>query len=178
MQRRNPYRYASCVWRTTTSATGWGTCGFRLTDDDMENLAMSLPFLVTLWLGACGLNPCHTRATVSSSLPLSTHCRGLTTLETRFNTETLPGDMERLLDGGVGNDEVRSKLQTLSVGSSQLLVGREDIRTIAKGFKYIFPRLEEVSSFCERPEWEEANFQVISKRGGELFHAFSSFFCT
>jgi len=122
-----------------------GICTFGLTDDDVENLTVTLPSLVSLRLGkACGLNSCRT--TISSLLSISTHCLGLSVLEIHFNTRTIAGDIRRLLNGGSGRDEPRCALQSLLVGGLPLRVGEEAIGTVAMGFADIFPCLEGFSS--------------------------------
>lgn len=70
-----------------------GACLFRLTDDDVENLAVALPSLVSLQLGkVCGFNTCCT--SVSSLLSISIYCLGLTPRD----TQAIVGDIQRLLD--------------------------------------------------------------------------------
>ena len=106
----------------------------------MENLAASLPRLRDLELGGpCQFNSCHT--TVASLLSISLHCLDLLTLETHFNTRTIVSDIRRLLDGGAGRDKVKCRLWNLKVGQLPLEVGREDVETVAMGFKAIFPYL-------------------------------------
>jgi len=120
-------------------------CAFGLVDDDVENLAVTLPSLVSLQLGkVCGLNSCRT--TVSSLLSISTRCLGLTTLETHFNTRTIVGDIQRLLGEDSGRGKPRCELQSLWVGRLPLRVCEEDIGTVAMGFVDIFPCLGCVSS--------------------------------
>ena len=115
-------------------------CIFRLTDDDMENLAASLPRLVDLRLGGpCRSTSCNT--TVASLLSISVRCLDLTVLETHFNTQRIVSDMQRLVDGGVARDKPECKLRTLMVGRLPFGVGEEGIETIAMGFKIIFPCL-------------------------------------
>jgi len=125
---------------------GMGGCAFGLTDDDVENLVVTLPSLVSLQLGkVCGLNSCHT--TVSSLLSISVHCLGLSVLEIHFNTDTIAGDIQRLLGEGSGREEPRCALRSLWVGYLPLRVLKGDIGTIAMGFADIFPCLEDFSSY-------------------------------
>jgi hypothetical protein len=115
-------------------------CTFRLTDDNVENLAATLPRLKTLYLGEpCRLNSCD--VTVASLMSISIHCLDLTVLETHFNTLTIVDDMQRLLDGGSGRDKVKCKLRTLGVWDLPFEVRGEDIETVAMGFRVIFPCL-------------------------------------
>jgi len=123
-----------------------GVCAFGLTDDDVENLAVALPSLETLQLGkVCGFNSCRT--TASSLLSISIHCLGLMHLRIHFNTQTIAGDIQRLLDEGSGRDKPRCKLQNLWVGGLPLRVYKEDIGTVAMGFADIFPCLEDLPSY-------------------------------
>ena len=115
-------------------------CTFRLADADMESLATTLPRLKELQLGPSrGCNFCNT--TVASLMSISTHCLDLKGLETHFNTLTIVGDMERLLDGNSGRDSAKCQLQKLGVGYSSPGVDGEDVETVVKGFKAIFPCL-------------------------------------
>ena len=113
-------------------------CTFHLTDDDVEDLAASLPRLQTLELGIpCHSNFCNT--TVASLLSISTHCLDLGLLAIHFNTSTIAADMQRLLDGGSWRDKAKCKLTTLMVGYLPVEVGEEDNETVMKGLRIIFP---------------------------------------
>jgi len=115
-------------------------CDFRLTDDDMKNLASTLSRLQSLELGRpCLRDSCKT--TVASLVSISTHCLDLTVLEVHFNTKTIVSDMQRLLEGGAGLDEAKCKLQSLYVGLSPLDISKEDIETVAMGLRIIFPHI-------------------------------------
>jgi len=117
-------------------------CMFRLTDDDMENLATALPRLEILELGRpCSYNSCNN--TVASLLSISIHCLDLTVLETHFNARTIVGDMQRLFDRGTGSDGAKCKLSRLMVFLPFEVRG-EDIGAVMVGFKVIFPCLEAV----------------------------------
>jgi len=125
-----------------------GSCGFRLTDGDVEDLAVALPSLAFLGLGgACSYNSCQT--TVSSLLSISIHCLELRFLEIHFNTRTIVSDIQRLLDGGSGRGKLRCELRVLIVGRLPLGVrGDEDIEAIAMGFADIFPDLKVLPAHC------------------------------
>jgi hypothetical protein len=121
------------------------SCLFFLSDRDVENLAVTLPFLVSLRLGeVCGFNVCAN--TVSSLLSISIHCLGLTLLEIHFNTRSIVSDMKNLLSEGSGRDKPRCKLQSLLVGLLSLPVLAEDVGTVAMGFAHIFPCVKYFSS--------------------------------
>ena len=125
------------VW---TDCSDVGSCTFRLKDENVGDLAASLPRLVNLQLGRpCHSNSCHT--TVTSLLSISSHCLDLITLETHFNTQTIVGDMQCLVNGGAGRDKAKCKLESLVVGKMPLEVRGEDNETVVMGFKVIFPCL-------------------------------------
>jgi len=137
-----------------------GNCTFGLADDGVENLAVTLPSLVSLRLGrVCFLNSCRT--TVSSLLSISIHCLGLTTLEIHFNTRTIAGDMQHLLNEGSERDEPRCQLRSLWVGRLPLQVREEDVGVVAKGFADIFPCLEYFSSYGrDRGRWKRVRSKL------------------
>ena len=141
-----------------------GPCLFRLTDDDVENLAITLPSLVSLRLGGvCSTNACRT--SVSPLLSISIHCLGLALLEIHFNTQSIVHDIQRLLDEDSGRDKPRCKLQSLLVGCLPLQVCREDARKVAMGLAYIFPCLKRFSGVLSdshggwRWEWVASELQ-------------------
>jgi len=122
---------------------GMEGCSFRLTDDDIEDLATALPRLKLLRLGRpCQSNTCNT--TVASLIAISVRCPDLTVLETHINTLTIADDIRRLLDGGAGRNQTKCKLHSFLVGDLSLKVRGEDIETIAMGFKAIFPCLMKI----------------------------------
>lgn len=134
-----------------------GSCVFRLTDDDVENLAVTLPSLVSLQLGrVCNSNACHT--SLSSLLSVSIHCLGLELLEIHFTTQAIVDNIQRLLDEDPGRDKPRCKLRSLLVGYLPLQVCREDVGKVAIGLAYIFPCLKKISGvFSDSDEgrsWE------------------------
>jgi len=130
-------------------------CTFRLTDNDMENLATALPRLEMLELGRpCGFNSCSN--TVASLLSISVHCLNLTVLETHFNTRTIVGDMQRLLDIDAGRDKAKCKLKFLKSESLPFEVDGEDIETVVKGFRAIFPCLRTAGN----GSWYEVKYRL------------------
>ena len=131
---------------------------FTLTDDDVENLASSLPRLEDLRLGQpCQSTPCN--ATVASLMSISVHCLDLTVLETHFNTRTIVSDIQRLIDGGAGRDKAKCKLRRLMVGRLSLEVGEEDIDTVAMGFNVIFPCLTNFES--RESGWRQLRSKLV-----------------
>jgi len=135
-------------------------CTFDLTDNDVGNLAVTLPSLMSLRLGeVCALNSCRT--TIASLLSISTHCLGLTLLEIHFNTQSIAGDMRRLLDEGSGRDKPRCELESLLVGCLPLRVGVGDVGIVAMGFADIFPCLKDFSSYDDyREDWKDVAFKL------------------
>ena len=141
----------------------WGSCNFRLTDDDMEGLAVALPRLSSLRFGTpCGARSCN--ATVASLLSLSVHCLDLTVLETHFNTKTIVSDMQHLLEGGDGRDEAKPKLRRLVVGRMIPRMLGKDVETVALGFKAIFPCLKGFDNW--RSGWNQLESKLANQ--GEL----------
>ena len=133
-------------------------CLFRLTDGDMENLVTALPRLQSLLLGRpCYHNSCNT--TLASLVSISVHCLDLVALETHFNTQTIVGDMKRLLDGGAGRDKAKCKIESLSVWGLPLEIRDEDTETVATGFKDIFPHLKNFGHFGT-VRWVQLGFRL------------------
>lgn len=125
-----------CCWG------GRGECDFRLTDDDMENLATTLTRLKFLWLGApCRYETC--KNTVASLMSISVHCLDLESLETHFITRGIAGDMQRLLDEAAWHGKPKCKVQELR--TTELLLDASEApegwETIKRGYKLIFPHL-------------------------------------
>ena len=121
-------------------------CGFHLTDDDMGNLAATLPRLEILQIGLpCRFDSCNT--TFASLLSISTHCLGLEFLEIHFNTLTIAEDVQHLLGTGSGHDKAKCELRNLTVGYIPLGVGEEGIELVVMGFKVIFPCLTDFTDY-------------------------------
>ena len=153
-----------CVRTYCSSTEG---CTFRLTDNDVENFASGLPRLRELEFGLpCHFNSCDT--TVASLLSISTHCLDLVALEIHFNTRTIVGDIQRLVDGGAQHDEAKCALWSLTVGSLQPVVREEDIETVAMGLKIIFPRLVNISYHKSR--WYEVKHRLSRRSFGSFLH--------
>ena len=122
---------------------------FHLTDNNVENIAATLPRLGVLQLG----QPCRfnfRNATVASLLSISAHFLDLSFLRIHFNTLTIVGDVQRLLDGGSWCGKVKCKLQILMVGYLPVEAGEEDIETVMKGFRIISPCTLGFSDFSGR----------------------------
>ena len=136
--------------QVTGYCLGLTGCISRITDGDIEDLATALPRLTSVkLLRPCGLNSGKT--TILSLLSLSIHCLGLHFLEIHFNTRTIIGDIQRLLDGNFGGNKAKCKLWNLVVGEAPLEVDEEDIETIVMGLRLIFPCLKTCSGVGQ---WE------------------------
>lgn len=118
-----------------------GVCAFRLTDVDIEKLAIALPRLSSLELGhPCSSDTCNN--TVGSLMFISLHCLELEQLEVHFNTKTIASDMKRLLDEDTQyRGKAKCKVTCLSVGMQLYGVPDEDKEIVWEGFNFIFPDL-------------------------------------
>ena len=118
-----------------------GGCIFRLTDDDIAEVAMTLPNLEEAMFGfACSANSCRT--TVSSLLFLSTRCKGLTFPAIHFNTTNLRRDLESMAENPRLRDLYalpKCRLKQLSASFAPLEIEDGDYEPVIKGFRRIFP---------------------------------------
>ena len=152
------------------------TCKFHLTDEDISRLAMELPRLRDLSLGApCSRNTCST--TIISLLALSTHCKGLRMLCIHFNTRRLARDVWDSLHHPLRHNShppSRCPLTVLDVGLIPLTVEAlgEDVFTSLAGLVDIFPGLERIRyyTFSSHASWgwrqftlQIPNFQEMRK---------------
>ena len=80
---------------------------------------------------------------------------------------TIVGDLRRLLDGNSGRDKAKCKLQDLRIGHFLPLKARgEDIETVVKGFKLIFPSL---ADYRGGSQW--ASVQAgLNPQGGRWYY--------
>lgn len=138
------------------------SCPFRLTDNDMTDLAAALPHLKSLRLG----HPCRTntlKTTVASLMSLSIHCPDLLLLETYFNTKTIAGDMRGLLDGGAEHNKPKCQLRSSFVGVLPLELDSDGLRTVAMGFRLIFPHMTHLVGYND--DWPELRRQMPGVSG-------------
>ena len=134
-----------------------GGCSFRLTDGDIEDLAAALPHLKSLRLGEpCDLNTCKT--TVASLMSISVHCPDLLLLETHFNVQTIVGDIQGLLDRGLGHNKTQCRLQSILVGVIPLELDSTGLRTVTMGFSAIFPHVAHLVGY--NGHWPELRLQM------------------
>ena len=153
--------------------TGDGTCAFNLTDNDIERLAIALPYLTHLMLGAirCGRNACKT--TFRSYLSLSIYCGELRCLEIHINTDDILSDIRASL--GTGDLETRNpgprrrcSLRLLDLNSTPLeLPSHSDYEFVARGLLDVFPMLMTISVWEGRGRhdmWRRVQRQIFGLR--------------
>jgi hypothetical protein len=134
-------------------------CFFRTTDDDVKDLTAALFYSNNLWLGKpCCSNTCNTTFISPASISVL-HCPDLTTLETHFNTQTIVGNMRRLLDGCA---EAKCMFRNSFVGTMPLEVHGEDIQIIAMRLKIIFRHLRDPDGYGG--SWPEVELRVKDQR--------------
>ena len=105
----------------------------------MENFAAGLPRLRDPELGyPRHFNSCN--ITVASLLLIYSRCLDIVALEVHFNTRTIVSDIQRLVDAGVGHDEAKCGLPSLTGGALPFGVRGEVIEAVAMGLKIILPR--------------------------------------
>ena len=137
-------------------------CLFRLTDDNVADLAAALPRLKSLRLGhPCRLNTCKT--TVASLMAISVRCLDLLLLETHFNVQTIVGDMQSLLDGGAGHNKAKCQLRSIFVGDTPLELDPAGLRAVAMGLNVIFPHMTHLVGHTFR--WRELRRQMPGVSG-------------
>ena len=137
-----------------------GGCGFKLTDDDIAEIAAALPRLEMAALGrACHANSCQT--TVTSLVSLSTHCRGLEYLGIHFNTANLRNDLDSVLA-----DPQLDSLPTLRTSNNFHLclsfapctLSEDVIVPVLRGLRRIFPSLAQISGV--KAFWRQLNLRL------------------
>ena len=132
-------------------------CSFRLTDDNVKDLATSLPRLECLYLGyPCGLNTCKT--TVASLMSISIHCPDLSEPEIHFNVKTIVDDMQGLIDEDVVHNKAKCQLRSIYVGGMRLQLDSAGLRTVATGFGVIFPHMENLEGY--HPQWPAPSYEI------------------
>ena len=118
-------------------------CIFKLSDDNITELAMTLTQLKLLHLGrTCSKNTCLT--TIACLLPISVHCSKLEKLMIHFNTTNIVDDSRNILEDP-RFQQLRSRpkclLKSLTVYRTPLEIDESDLETVAKGMIDIFPSL-------------------------------------
>ena len=124
-------------------------CAFKLSDDDVTELAMALSKLERLQLGfPCRENTCAT--TVACLLPISVHCNQLGVLDIHFNTTNIVDDLKNI-SVNPRFQELRSlprgTLWHLGVHGMPLTLDESDFGIVADGMVDIFPSLQRCSGY-------------------------------
>ena len=120
-----------------------GQCTFKLNNDDVVGLSMTLSQLESLVLGhPCSRNVCIT--TVACLLPISVHCPRLRKLEIHFNTTNVIEDFKNISEDP-RFQELRllpkCPLTYLNVHRTPLTLDESGFETTANGMTDIFPSL-------------------------------------
>jgi len=144
---------------------GNGQCTFKLSNENVTELAIALPQLEYLLLGyVCHKNTCAT--TIACLLPLSVHCAKLRSLEIHFNTTNILDDL-KIISGDPRFQELRflpkSPLSCLGVRQIPLALDESDFETVAGGMTDIFPYLER----CDGSDvvWDGLNKKIAELQG-------------
>ena len=143
-----------------------GECTFKLSDDNITELAMALTQLKFLLLGrTCSKNTCLT--TIACLLPISVHCSKLKQLEIHFNTTNIVDDFRNILEDP-RSKQLRSlpkcPLTSLFVHRIPLGLHESDLETVAKGMIDIFPSLTDCEGVGE--SWIELSGKITDLREG------------
>ena len=143
-----------------------GECTFKLSDDNITELAMALTQLKFLLLGrTCSKNTCLT--TIACLLPISVHCSKLKQLEIHFNTTNIVDDFRNMLEDP-RSKQLRSlpkcPLTSLFVHWIPLGLHESDLETVAKGMIDIFPFLTDCEGVGE--SWIELSGKITDLREG------------
>jgi len=122
---------------------GEGQCAFKLDNDDINNLAMALPQLESLFLRwVCPENTCAT--TVVCLLVISVCCIKLQELEVHFNTTNVVDDFKNISEDPRFR-ELRSlprcTLSCLDVSQTPLTLDEPSLEIVVNGMINIFPAL-------------------------------------
>ena len=129
---------------------GVDQCNFKLDNDNVAELAVSLSRLISLRLGhACSKNTCAT--TVACLLPLSVYCPKLKQLEIHFNTTNIADDLKNA-SADPRLQKLRSlprcRLTYLDVWKTPLTLNEPgSLETVANGMVDIFPSLNQLQGF-------------------------------
>jgi len=128
---------------------GEDQCTFKLNNEDVAGLAMSLPQLESLLLGyPCDKNTCVT--TVACLLQISVHCIKLQKLGIHFSTTNIVDEFKSLSEDSRFR-ELRSlprcPLQRLELHRISLVINELEYGSVVNGMISIFPSLELLMGF-------------------------------
>ena len=137
-----------------------GGCAFKLTDDNIAEIAAALPRLEKAMLGrACPANSCQT--TVTSLVSLSTRCKNLRFLDIHFNTANLREDLDSL-STDLRLDSLRTVRTSnkfhLYLSKTPYTINEDDVVPVLRGFRRIFPSL--VKIWGESGPWDKLNLRL------------------
>ena len=143
-----------------------GECIFKLNDNNIAELSMTLTQLKFLLLGrACSKNTCL--MTIACLLPISVHCSKLKQLEIHFNTTNIVNDLRNILEDP-RFQQLRSlpkcPLTSLFVHRIPLGLHESDFEIVAKGMVDIFPSLMDCKGVEE--SWNELSWKITDLREG------------
>ena len=143
---------------------GEGQCSFKLTNDDVTKLAVALPQLESLLLGApCPEDTCAT--TAACLLPISVHCVKLEDLEIHFNTANIVNDFKNISKDPRLRELhslPRCTLSRLFVGEIPLTLDGPGFETVVDGMINIFPSLERCLALGL--DWDEISERMAKHR--------------
>ena len=136
---------------------GEGQCTFKLNNDNVTKLAVSLPRLESLQLGhPCSENTCST--TVVCLLPISVYCVKLQSLEIHFNTTNIVDDLKNISEDPrlqEWRSLPRCPLSCLDVYLMPLALDETGFKTVAEGMIDIFPSLGHCEGLTD--VWDEVS---------------------
>ncbi|KAF9780745.1 hypothetical protein BJ322DRAFT_279206 [Thelephora terrestris] len=132
--------------RLSSACSIMGGCTFRLTDDDVAEIAAALPRLGDALFGTvCSANSCRT--TVASLVSLSTRCRDLERLEIHFSTKNLRHNLESASTDPRLDSLTSLRMRDtfhLSISDAPYTISEDDVVPVLKGFRGVFPSLAQI----------------------------------
>ena len=135
-------------------------CAFRLTDDNIVEIATALPNLEVAILGlVCSANSCQT--TVASLVSFYTCCRDLERLEIHFNTINLRNDLESAsADPRLDSLPLLRTRDTfyLSLSDAPYTISEDDVVLVLKSFRGIFSSPIHIVGI--NASWKELNLKL------------------
>lgn len=143
-------------------------CAFKLNNDNVAELAMALPRLVSLLLGhPCSKNTCAT--TAACLLPISVHCINMGTLEIHFNTTNIVGDLANISEDPRLQElylRPRCTLSRLNVHQMPLTLDEPGLKIVANGMITIFPYLKQCVG--DKRSWGKLSAKIADLRRTKL----------
>ena len=144
-----------------------GECTFRLNNDNVAELAMTLPQIEYLLLGyACAKKTCAT--TVACLVSISAYCVKLRDLEIHFNTTNIVDDLKNTLEDPrfqALRSLPRCSLMRLGVYEAPLILDESGFETVASGLADIFPSLGRCTTAPRISHgWDEISKRIVKLR--------------